>query len=150
MTKRLPSQPDLELQMPVLGVQKRYVASTFGAPRSGGRRHEGQDIFARRGTPVYSVTEGYVLRIAEGPIGGLQIYVLGAGGRRYYYAHLNGINPDLRENQWVNSQTLLGYVGNSGEARNTPPHLHFGIYMGSRLGCDYRALDPLPLLKNRE
>jgi murein DD-endopeptidase MepM/ murein hydrolase activator NlpD len=150
MAEWLPDEPELELQMPVWGIQKRRIADTFAAPRSGGRRHEGQDIFARRGTPVYSASEGYVLHMDDGPLGGLQIYILGAGGRRYYYAHFERINPDLAEGQWVTPQTLLGFVGNTGDARNTPPHLHFGIYMGSRLGCDYHALDPLPLLKNRD
>ena len=149
IVQRRPDQPDRGLNMPVYGVRVRYVADTFGAPRPGGRSHEGQDIFARRGTPVYSATEGYVLRIAVGPIGGMQIYVLGSGGRRYYYAHLDRFNPNLEEGQRVTPETVLGYVGNSGIARSTPPHLHFGIYEGSRLNCDYRTLNPLPLMKDR-
>jgi murein DD-endopeptidase MepM/ murein hydrolase activator NlpD len=136
--------------MPVQGVEARYIANTYMALRGGGRRHEGQDIFARRGTPVYSATEGYVLRIDYGPLGGLQLYVLGAGGRRYYYAHLDRLAPNLKEGQKLTTRTLLGYVGNSGiAASNTPTHLHFGVYVGSRLGCDYRPLNPLPLLKDR-
>lgn len=149
MTTWLPKQPDGVLQMPVRGIRVRQVADTFWAPRPGGRRHEGQDIFASRGTPVYAATEGYILRMAYGPLGGMQIYVLGAGGRRYYYAHFDRFNPNLEEGQWVTPETVLGYVGNTGIARTTPHHLHFGIYVGSRLGCDYRALNPLPLMKDR-
>lgn len=147
---QLPPDPDPFLLMPVQGVEARYIANTYMALRGGGRRHEGQDIFARRGTPVYSATEGYVLRIDYGPLGGLQLYVLGAGGRRYYYAHLDRLAPNLKEGQKLTTRTLLGYVGNSGiAASNTPTHLHFGVYVGSRLGCDYRPLNPLPLLKDR-
>lgn len=146
----LPSEPDSVLLMPVQGVQPRHVANTYMALRPGGRRHEGQDIFARRGTPVYSATEGYLLRIDYGPLGGLQLYVLGGGGRRYYYAHFDRLAPNLQEGQKLTTATLLGYVGNSGmAASSTPPHLHFGIYEGSRVGCNYRPLNPLPLFRER-
>lgn len=149
LAPHLQAEPDPALQMPVQGVRVRQVWDSFGAIRPGGRRHEGQDIFARRGTPVYSATEGFVVRMAYGPVGGLQIFVLGAGKKRYYYAHFDRFAPDLREGDWVTPQTLLGYVGNTGIARGTQPHLHFGIYEGGRGTCDYRALDPLPLLRDR-
>jgi len=149
LAPHLLNKADQALLMPVQGVRVRQVWDSFGALRSGGRRHEGQDIFARRGTPVYSATQGFVVRMAYGPLGGLQIFVLGAGQRRYYYAHLERFAPGLKEGDRVTPLTLLGFVGNSGNARNTPPHLHFGIYVGSRETCDYRALDPLPLLRDR-
>jgi murein DD-endopeptidase MepM/ murein hydrolase activator NlpD len=142
----LSSQPDTQVPMPVKGIGVRQIADTWGAPRSGGRRHEGQDIFASRGTPIYSATEGYVWRMGQGQIAGLYLYVVGPGGRRYYYAHLDRFAPGLTEGQKVTPQTLLGTVGNTGNARTTPPHLHFGIY---EKGCGYRAIDPLPLLVNR-
>lgn len=145
----LSNEPDSFVWMPVRNIRVRQIAGTFGALRTEGRKHEGQDIFAKRGTPVFSATAGVVLRMANGPLGGLQIYILGTGGRRYYYAHLDRFAPDLSEGDWVTPQTLLGFVGNTGIARTTPPHLHFGIYMGARETCDYRALDPLPLLRNR-
>ncbi|MCS7067205.1 MAG: M23 family metallopeptidase [Meiothermus sp.] len=150
LAPHLSGEPDPVLLMPVQGVRVRQIWDSFGALRPGGRRHEGQDIFARRGTPVYSATEGYVLRMAYGPVGGLQIFVLGAGEKRYYYAHLERFAPGLREGDWVTPQTLLGYVGNTGIARGTPPHLHFGLYEGGRETCNYRALDPLPLLRDRD
>jgi len=141
--------PDEEILMPVHGVRVRQVADTFGAPRSGGRRHEGQDIFAPRGTPVYSATEGIVLRMGYGQLGGNYVYVLGPGGRRYYYAHLDAYAKGLEEGQEVRPDTLLGYVGNTGNARGTPPHLHFGVY-GSRWRGDERVINPLVLLKDRD
>jgi murein DD-endopeptidase MepM/ murein hydrolase activator NlpD len=141
--------PDEEILMPVRGVRVRQVADTFGAPRSGGRRHEGQDIFAPRGTPVYSATGGVVLRMGYGQLGGNFVYVLGPGGRRYYYAHLEAYARGLEEGQEVTPSTLLGYVGNTGNARTTPPHLHFGVY-GSRWRGDERVINPLVLLKDRD
>ncbi|RDI94616.1 M23 family peptidase [Meiothermus sp. QL-1] len=146
----LPPTPDARLLMPVQGVRVRQVADTFGAPREGWRRHEGQDIFAPRGTPVYSATSGFVWRIGRGERGGLYVFVVGPGGRRYYYAHLERYAPGLREGQRVSPNTLLGFVGNSGNARSTPPHLHFGVYAGSRRTCDYQVINPLPLLTDRD
>ncbi|MCX7600642.1 MAG: M23 family metallopeptidase [Meiothermus sp.] len=144
----LAQPPDGELLMPVRGVQVRQVTDTFLAPRPGGRLHEGQDIFAPRGIPVYAATEGVVVRMGYGQLGGLFVMVLGPGGRRYYYAHLDRHAEGLQEGDWVSRQTLLGYVGNTGNARATPPHLHFGVY-GSRWRLDDRVINPLPLLANR-
>lgn len=146
----LPKAAESTLQMPVRGVSRRQVTDTFGAPRDGYRRHEGQDIFAPVGTPIYSATAGIVWRIGSGARGGLYVFVAGGGGRRYYYAHLSRYAPNLREGQKVTTGTLLGFVGNTGNARTTPPHLHFGVYSGSRRTCDYRIIDPLPLLRDRD
>lgn len=146
----LPKEPDARLAMPVQGVRVRQVANSFGAARSGWRTHEGQDIFAPRGTPVYSATSGFVWRIGQGQLGGLYVFMVGPGGRRYYYAHLERYAPGLKEGQKVTTRTLLGYVGNTGNARTTPPHLHFGVYSGSRRTCDYKVIDPLPLLADRD
>ena len=96
-----------------------------------------------------SATLGYVWRMDTGSLGGVDVFVAGPGGRRYYYAHLNGYARNLREGMRVTPETVLGYVGNTGNARSTPPHLHFGVYEGSWRTCDYRALDPLPLLMDR-
>lgn len=136
-------EPDAQLHVPVEGVRVRQITNTWGAERSGGRPHAGQDIFAKRGTAVYSATEGYVLRIGETPVGGKTVFVLGAGGRRYYYAHLDSHAPNLAEGDQVTPDTLLGYVGATGNAKGTPPHLHFGVYTFAG------ALDPLPLLADR-
>ena len=144
----LPSEPDAALLMPVEGVQVAYVADTWGAARDGGRSHEGQDIFAPRGTPVYAATPGYIYRIGTTTRGGRVVWVAGAGGRRYYYAHLEDW-ADIEEGMAVTTDTVLGFVGNSGNAVSTPPHLHFGIYYGSRRTCDREVINPLPLLVDR-
>ena len=141
---RLYSQePDRRIAMPLADVSKRQVADTWGAPRGTGRRHEGQDIFAPKGTPVLSATHGFVYNIGENNLGGQTVSVIGAGGRLYYYAHLDKYAPGLEEGDRVTTRTVLGYVGTTGNAQGTPPHLHFGIYTGSG------AINPLPLLTDR-
>jgi murein DD-endopeptidase MepM/ murein hydrolase activator NlpD len=105
--------------------------------------HEGQDIFAPKGTPVYSATEGYVYNIGENNLGGQTVSVIGAGGRSYYYAHLDSYAPHLAEGDYVTTQTTLGYVGTTGNAQDTRPHLHFGVYTAGG------AINPLPLLTDR-
>jgi peptidoglycan LD-endopeptidase LytH len=146
---RLPATPDSYLLMPVAEVRVRQVADTWGAPRGGGRLHEGQDIFAPRGTPIYAAADGFVWRMGYGRLGGNYLFVVGAGGRRYYYAHLEAYAEGLNVGDYVTRETVIGFVGNTGNALATPPHLHFGIYAGSRRTCDYAVINPLPLLKDR-
>jgi len=136
--------PDKKLAMPVRDVSTKQITNTWHAPRDGGRLHEGQDIFAPRGTPILSATEGYVVNIGENSLGGQTVSVIGAGGRIYYYAHLEAYAPHLAEGYYVTTQTLLGYVGTTGNAAGTPPHLHFGVYESTR-----GAMNPLPLLNDR-
>jgi murein DD-endopeptidase MepM/ murein hydrolase activator NlpD len=113
--------------MPVQGVSLRSVRDTFGAPRPGDRKHQGVDIFAPRGTPVISTTRGIVSRLGENRLGGIVVWVMGPGGDRHYYAHLDSV-ADIRAGQRIGAGDVLGTVGNSGNARGTPPHLHYGIY----------------------
>jgi murein DD-endopeptidase MepM/ murein hydrolase activator NlpD len=84
-----------------------------------------------------------VTRISEGSLGGNFVYIIGAGGVRYYYAHLDRIPLGLNAGDKVNTDTVIGFVGNTGNAETTPPHLHFGAYVSRQ------AVDPLPLLINR-
>ena len=143
ITQLYTQDPDKELAMPVQNIETRGIANTWLAPRDGGRLHEGQDIFAPLGTPIFSATEGYVANIGYNALGGQTLSVIGAGGRVYYYAHLQGYAPGLAEGDFVTKQTLLGYVGTTGNAAGTPPHLHFGVYEAGG------ALNPLPLLADR-
>ncbi|HYG05620.1 MAG TPA: M23 family metallopeptidase [Stenotrophomonas sp.] len=129
------------LPMPVQGVRARQVAATFGAPRGSDRTHAGVDIFARAGTPVLATTPGIVVAIRDRGLGGRQVWVLGPAHERHYYAHLRDWAPGLSLGDIVSPGTVLGSVGNTGNARTTPPHLHYGIY-----GAD-GARDPLPLLR---
>lgn len=135
--------PDRKLAMPLLEVEKTGIANTWHAPRGSNRLHEGQDIFAPQGTPIYSATSGYVMNIGENGLGGQTVSVVGAGGRVYYYAHLDSYAPRLHEGDRVGTKTVLGYVGTTGNAAGTPAHLHFGVYTPAG------AINPLPLLADR-
>jgi murein DD-endopeptidase MepM/ murein hydrolase activator NlpD len=128
------------LPVPVEGVVPSDLVDTWGAARSGGRTHEGIDIFAPRNTQVLSATHGIVVHRGWNLLGGRVISVFGPGGYSHYYAHLE--DWDLPETgDWVEQGQVLGYVGNSGNAEGTPTHLHYGIYkwMGG-------AINPYPLL----
>lgn len=114
---------------------------TWGAARSGGRKHEGIDIFATRGTPIRATTRGVVLNIGPNELGGRTVTILGPGGQRYYYAHLERY-PKLSRGDWVKQGDTVGYVGDSGNAKGTPPHLHYGIYTAQG------AVNPYKLLRN--
>jgi murein DD-endopeptidase MepM/ murein hydrolase activator NlpD len=134
------AKPD-SLNVPVYNVKKSALRDTWHVSRDGGkRRHEGIDIFAPKGTPVISNTEGVVARIGSSKLGGKVIWIWGPGRQGHYYAHLDGYT-DIQIGKRIHLGTVLGYVGNTGNARATPPHLHYGIY---EVG---RAINPYPLLK---
>ena len=116
------------LRFPVANGRPRDLQSIFGDPRDAGRRqHEGVDIFASRGTPVVSATSGVVMRVGETSLGGRVVWVWDATrGLRLYYAHLD--EQLVTTGQRVDAGDVIGTVGNTGNARTTPPHLHFGIY----------------------
>ena len=146
---KVPPEADPVLLMPVDGVRASQVSDTWGAARSEGRTHEGTDIFAPMGTTVRSATNGFVYRIEDLSRGGNTVTIVGGGGRRYFYTHLSGFAEDLREGQYVTPETVIGYVGNSGNAAGTPPHLHLGVYGGDPAECDWRAINPYPMLIDR-
>ena len=115
-------------RFPVAGAKNTHIQSFWGANRdAGSRSHEGIDIFAARGTPVIAVTDGYVTSTGERGLGGKQVWLRDQKrNQSLYYAHLDSIAIDGRRN--VTMGDTLGFVGNTGNARTTPPHLHFGIY----------------------
>lgn len=131
------------LAVPVAAVARSQLRDTWHAPRSGGRRHQGIDIFAPRGRQVLSATPGIVITVGENELGGRVVRVLGPGGQWHYYAHLDEYGP-IRPGQIVRTGDVLGFVGTSGNARGTPPHLHYGIYKFAG-----GALNPYPLLAER-
>lgn len=121
---------------PVVAGRNSSIQSKWGAARDGGRRsHEGIDIFAPRGTPVVAATSGRVTSTGNKGLGGKQVWVRDRKrGNSLYYAHLDSIiaTPGMA----VSPGDTLGLVGNTGNARTTPPHLHFGIYKGYRGAVD--------------
>jgi len=116
------------LGFPVQDRSTRDIQSVFGDVRDGGRRdHHGVDIFAPRGTPVVAAARGYVRRVRTTPRGGKVVWLRDdERGLSLYYAHLD--SQLVESGQQVEIGDTLGLVGNTGNARTTPPHLHFGIY----------------------
>lgn len=123
---------------PVEGLTPRAVQSGFGDPRdAGGREHQGIDIFARRNTPVVAVVAG-TASASTNNLGGNVVWLRERGARRtFYYAHLERVA--IETSRSVSAGDVIGYVGNTGNARTTAPHLHFGVYSP-------RPIDPAPFL----
>ena len=125
---------------PVAG-KRSIIGSFWGAARDGGsRKHEGIDIFARKGTPVVAVTDGVVMEAGNTPRGGKTVWLRSyTDDFYYYYAHLD--KHLVQAGQMVKKGEYLGTVGNTGNAKLTPAHLHFGIYTYNG------AINPLPHVK---
>ena len=137
-------QPPSQVLVPVVGVRPDALSGSFGAPRSEHRLHQGIDIFAPRGTAVVAAATGRVVRIGWDRLGGNVVWMAGAGARLYYYAHLDSYREDLSVGETIRAGGVLGYVGTTGNALHTPPHLHFGIYP---LATRFQAIDPYPVLR---
>ena len=110
---------------------------TWGAPRSGGRRHEGVDMLAPFGVPIYAVVDGFAT-FKSNRLGGNAVSLVGDNGNRYYYAHLQSYEGASRR---VRQGDLIGYNGDTGNARGTP-HLHFEVHPGGGL-----AVNPTPSVR---
>lgn len=126
---------------PVAEKGNAAIQSFWGAKRDGGKRsHEGLDIFADRGTPVLAAADGRISSTGNRGLGGKQVWQRsGIFGNALYYAHLDSIIATT--GQRVKIGDTLGFVGNTGNARTTPPHLHFGIYQRG-----HGAVNPLPYI----
>lgn len=132
------------LAFPVQGKSDAAAGSFWGADRdNGARRHEGIDIFAAKGTPVVAAAPGMVTRVGDTPRGGLVVWLADTHGQHLYYAHLS--RQLVQPGTVVKVGDTLGLVGNTGNARTTPPHLHFGIYRGGR-----GAVDPFPFVRRAD
>lgn len=108
--------------------------STFSddwlASRRGGSLHEGIDLFAARGTPVVAAADGGLYNVGWNTLGGWRLWLRDGAGTTFYYAHLDSYAPAAQEGASVSRGTLLGYVGDSGDAKGTSPHVHFEIHPG--------------------
>lgn len=145
ITQRLKSMPlPSKLPIPVENVKTRHLKDTWGASRSSGRTHEGIDILAPKGTKVYSTTDGVVGSMRNNNLGGKVIWILGPSNSWHYYAHLDDHKRGLKEGDVVRKGQHIGYVGNTGNARHTVPHLHYGLYLSGR---GRGAVNPYPYLR---
>jgi peptidoglycan LD-endopeptidase LytH len=132
-------QPPVALPDPLGAPRKSRFVDSWGNARSGGRRHEGIDVFAAKDTPVLSTTSGLVTRVGTNNLGGRVVWVLGPGLERHYYAHLNRFGA-VRAGDRVEAGTTIGYAGNTGNARGGPVHLHYGIYRNGTAQNPYPRL----------
>src|SRR5215217_2272575 len=119
--------PATALHTPVATRRAPRFVDSWGNARSGARRHEGIDIFAAKDTPVLSTTRGIVTSVGTNRLGGRVVWILGPGLERHYYAHLNRYAA-FRAGDRVEAGEIIGYAGNTGNARGGPAHLHYGIY----------------------
>lgn len=116
------------LLVPVKGVAAEALADAFADPR-GRRRHEAIDIMAPRHTPVVAVEDGRIARLFRSDAGGITVYQFDSAERYcYYYAHLDRYARGLGDGDTVERGQVLGYVGTSGNAPESAPHLHFAIF----------------------
>ena len=113
---------------------------TWGAPRSGGRKHQGTDVFAPYGAPAYAVVDGVIDKWSNGGLGGLAVWLQGDDGTRYYYAH-NSANLAPVGTR-VRAGEVIAFVGTTGNAATTPPHIHFEAHPPGK-----GAQNPAPWLK---
>lgn len=102
---------------------------SWGFPRSGGRSHEGADMFAPYGTPLYAVADGVIYRVYQNPLGGLAINLIDNDGNMYYYAHMS--SASVKSGQKIGMGQVIGAVGTSGNAAGTPPHVHWQFHPGN-------------------
>lgn len=114
------------LMVPVAGIAPAALRDSYNAARSGGRTHRALDIPARRGTPVIAAAEGTILSMRQNTLGGTTLYLLDSQRRFvYYYAHLERYHDRMSQDVEVRQGDVLGYVGTSGNAPRSFPHLHF-------------------------
>jgi murein DD-endopeptidase MepM/ murein hydrolase activator NlpD len=135
-----------------LGPGEGYVFPVFGevgytndwlAPRAGTGRHYGNDMFADTGTPVVAVADGTLSKVGVNTLGGNRLWLTDDRGNWFYYAHLSAYAPAAVEGARVTRGQVIGFVGNTGQAITTPPHLHFEIRPG---GIEADAINPYPHL----
>jgi murein DD-endopeptidase MepM/ murein hydrolase activator NlpD len=143
----LPRKPAPAVALPTGG---RYAFPVFGdvsftddygAPRAATGWHQGNDLFAPTGTPVLAVADGRLSRVGVNTVGGNRLWLTDDAGNQFYYAHLSAYAPAALEGARVRAGQVIAFVGNTGDAITTPPHLHFEVHPG---GGD--SVDPYPYL----
>ncbi|MDH3259864.1 MAG: peptidoglycan DD-metalloendopeptidase family protein [Acidimicrobiia bacterium] len=139
-TTSSPQPPATGQTCPVDGFTS--FTDTWGAPRSGGRSHQGVDMLGARWTPLVAIESGTILRTGSGGLGGISIWLKGTSGDQFYYGHLEAWADGLRVGQSVQAGELIGYMGTSGNAPDYVPHLHFEYHPGGGA-----AANPYPLVK---
>lgn len=126
---------------PVFGSNPSYT-DDYAAPRAGTGWHHGTDIFAPTGTPVLAVADGELYKVGVNTLGGNRLWLRDGAGNTYYYAHLSAYAANVADGTRVRAGQVIAFVGNTGQAITTPPHLHFEIHPG-----DGASINPYPYLR---
>ena len=140
---------DRDLEIPVRGIEENQLYDSFDDAR-GKRVHQAIDIMAERGTPVLAVEDGTIKKLFTSEAGGLTLYQFDPSETFcYYYAHLDSYAKNVREGASVKKGDIIGYVGSTGNASESAPHLHFAIF---RLTNDKQwwkgePINPYPILR---
>lgn len=149
----LPEIPAPRLPAPAVSVSPNadgYVFPVFGevtfgndygAPRAVTGWHHGNDIFGAQGLPILAVADGVLSKVGVNSLGGNRLWLTDRYGNAYYYAHLSGYAQGVAEGGRVKAGEVIGFLGNTGQAITTPPHLHFEIHPA---GAD--SIDPFAYL----
>lgn len=137
IVKAVKEKPLFTLLNPVVGATKKSIISFLGDARDGGRRHQGIDIVAPKGTIVVAPCEGEITEVGYNSLGGKVIRMRSPQLKcNYYFAHLD--SQMVSKGMIIKKGDTLGTVGNTGNARHTRSHLHFGIYKkDGRTPVDY-------------
>jgi len=123
-------EPDHFL-IPVEGKTKLDIRDEFEVISANGKKHHGTDIFAPKGTQIRAAADSIIVKVKpeeKGSIGGNLIYALGGGRILYLYSHLSRFQTGIKRGRQIKAGDIIGYVGDTGNARGTSPHLHFGMY----------------------
>jgi murein DD-endopeptidase MepM/ murein hydrolase activator NlpD len=140
-----------EIAMPLDGVDPASLHSNFDERRGGGaRQHQALDLMAARGTPIRSAARGRVLKLFTSAAGGLMIYAADSSERFILmYAHLDGYASGLGDGAPLARGQVIGYVGSTGNAIASAPHLHFAIARSAdvKRWSKGKPIDPLPVLQ---
>jgi len=137
--------------IPVKGIKRSQLLDTFTSARSEGRMHDAIDIMAPGGTPVLATADGEILKFFDSVAGGITIYELSSDSKYvYYYAHLQKRADGLTEHAKVQRGTVIGYVGDTGNAGPGNYHLHFAIAVpvDPKKWSSGPYINPYPLLKS--
>lgn len=136
-----PDPPSTAGACPVAGPVS--FLDSWGAPRSGGRAHQGVDMMAARGTPLAAIFSGTITQTGSGSsLGGITIWMRSNAGDTFYYAHLDSYAAGIASGSSVTAGQIIGYVGSSGNASEAYPHLHFEYHPGGG-----GAVNPYPLVR---
>ena len=139
-----------KLMIPVEGIKAEQLTDTFGQARGTERKHEAMDILAPKGTKVFAVADGKIVKLFNSKPGGLTVYQFDPSEKySYYYAHLDRYAEGLKEGQQVRQGDLLGYVGTTGNADTREPHLHFAVFelTPQKEWWKGTPVDPMPMLR---